>query len=157
MKSHLVLTAIVIAIGNLHGEAPLAKQPEPTRTIDAELDASGRIVISKASGRAVSLKADRDFAMMIFYFRPDRGKPKPLPMYRVFLQPEHKVVSTQSLHELNKVLDRIPAGSTIYLYDYCTTGSHFGMPAKYMDAVEATCKSHKLKLADGGIICTCRG
>ena len=152
-----VITAVALAISNLHGEAPPQNQPKPTKTIDAELDASGRIVISKASGRAVSLKADRDFAMMIFYFRPDRGKPKPLPRYRVFLQPEHKVVSTQSLHELNKVLDRIPAGSTIYLYDYCTTGSHFGMPAKYMDAVEATCKSHKLKLADGGIICTCRG
>jgi len=157
MKSRLVITALTLAVGNLHGDAPSANRPEPTITADAELDASGRIVVSKASSRAVALRPGRDFGMMIYYARPDRGKPKPLPTYRVFLQQEHKKVSTQSLHELNKVLDRIPAGSTIYLYDYCTTGSHSGMPAKYMDAVEATCKSHKLKLAEGGIICTCPG
>ena len=152
----LLFTIIAIfAIGNLKAESPpQTKAPEPTQTIDADLDHEGRVVITKTGTRTAALRKGRDFGMMVFYW-PVKSDPNPLPTYKLFLQSDRKIVTTQSFDDFTKALDKIPAGSSVFFYDLCTLGSHPGMPEKYMKSIKAALKKRKLTLSDCGRICTC--
>lgn len=154
---HLLLFILpaIFAIGNLQAESPTqTKALEPTKTIDADLDQEGRVVITKTGNRTAALHKGRDFGMMVFY-SSEKSDPNPLPTYKLFLQSDRKIVTTQSFDDFTKALDQIPAGSNVFLYDLCTSGSHHGMPEKYMKSIRVALKKRKLTLSDGGIICTC--
>jgi hypothetical protein len=139
---------------------PRAKIAEPnkpldptTSTADAKLNEKGRVIFYEKTTGGVALREGQDFGMMVFY---DKYEEHPRPRYRVFLQAEHKIVRTESFADFTAALDRIPAGSKVFLFDLCTAGSHYGMPAKFMEDIRTAMEKRKLEVADPGyIICTC--
>jgi hypothetical protein len=130
-----------------------AKPLAPTTSTDAKLNEKGRVIFYEKTTGDVALREGQDFGMMVFY---DKYEEHPRPRYRVFLQAEHKIVRTESFADFTAALDRVPAGSKVFLFDLCTAGSHYGMPAKFMEDIRTAMEKRKLELADPGyIICTC--
>lgn len=149
---HCLLLSL-LALASVSAEASAARKPhESTTTAEGELDKDGRLMFMKGRPN-VTLRKGQAYGMMVFY---NESAADPRPSYRVFEQGTRKIVHTESFADFAAELDGIPAGSKVYLFDFCTAGSHYGMPEKFMDEVRAALKKRKLILAAPGyVICTC--
>ncbi len=94
------------------------------------------------------------YGIMIFY-RIEKAKDR--VEFEIYDQESGKISHATDLTTLKSILSTLPRGATIYLYNTCTAGTHYGLDSAIYEKMEEMIKEAGLFLEDSDYaFCTCR-
>jgi hypothetical protein len=119
-----------------------------------DIGPDGNLVIYSWRDRYRTL--DGNYGLMIWY---NQYQESSVPEYELFNQAQKTIDRTKNLSEFLKLLSQIPKGASVYFYDLCSAGSHYGLDHKILKRVKEHIKNQGAQLFDPGnggyVICTC--
>ncbi len=112
--------------------------------ISGQKTPDGRLIFhtNKYTKENTALEANQHFGMMIFYY-PDIS---PDVRYELYLQKTGMIIKTTSLRAFLRQINQIPSGETIYFFNTCTAGSHYGLDKNIIRVIKEFCNKKNITL-----------
>lgn len=86
----------------------------------------------------------------------DKVNGTPQVQFEFSSQAKKRFLRTNSIRAFLEEIKTVPSGDSIFFYDICTSGSHYGIDDSIIKRVHGVCKQHSINLIYPDVICTCK-